>query len=128
MVHLVLLHSFQELRAANNELTSLAIGGSDLPSLDELYVPGNRLTSLADATRFPNLDVLDVRKNALGTEDCLQPLRQLSLLTSLLLAGNGVVDVMGTECVLLWSLRLVCGAVFCGCACLPLSAKRWRGV
>jgi Leucine-rich repeat (LRR) protein len=76
---------------SNNQLTSLSVGG-DLPSLDELYAAHNRLSSLEQATAFPSLDVLDVRGNALGGQAVVQPLRALTTLTALMLAGNGVVD------------------------------------
>ncbi len=73
-----------------NQLSSLALSSSGLPSLEELYVCGNRITSLDAVEQFPALDVLDVRDNALETLEAVRGLRFLTTLSSIMISGNTV--------------------------------------
>ena len=81
----------QDLHCGYNAISSLSLDDTNtatLPSLSELYITGNKLTTLASITVFPNLEVLDVSSNALPFVDILRHCSTLVSLSDLTIRGN----------------------------------------
>jgi Leucine-rich repeat (LRR) protein len=81
-----------------------------LKNLEELFVAGNRLTSVRSAaTACPQLDVLDLQDNRLVDVSAMEALGPLTSLAELWVSGNPLCDDLRlvNRCVCVFALSLL---------------------